>query len=61
MCVYAGDRLGFVLQHGYAHDLATLAGLPFPAALKGADRLLFAALQQAGLQPRCDDLALSKV
>jgi hypothetical protein len=48
----AGDTLGFVLQHKYAQDLATLAHLPFPAALKGPDRLLCAALVQAGLQPK---------
>lgn len=47
-----GDTLGFVLQHQYAQDLSTLAHLPFPAALKGPDRLLCAALVQAGLQPK---------
>ncbi|WIA37493.1 hypothetical protein OEZ86_014407 [Tetradesmus obliquus] len=46
------ERLGFVLQQKYSVGLADLAALSFPEALKGPDRLLAAALQQAGLQPR---------
>uniref|UniRef100_A0A383VSD5 Fe2OG dioxygenase domain-containing protein n=1 Tax=Tetradesmus obliquus TaxID=3088 RepID=A0A383VSD5_TETOB len=48
----SGERLGFVLQQKYSAGLADLAALTFPEALKGPDRLLAAALQQAGLQPR---------
>jgi hypothetical protein len=48
----AGDTLGFVLQHKYAQDFKGLADVPFPSALKGPDRVLFASLVQAGLEPK---------
>jgi len=56
-----GDRLGFVLQHKYCRGLRTLSYLSFPEALKGPDRVLYAALQQAGLKPRWADLAAQQL
>jgi hypothetical protein len=44
--------VGFILQRKYCHSLRGLATLPFPHSLKGPDRVLASALQQAGLTPR---------
>jgi len=59
--VAPGDRLGFVLQHKYCSGLKSLSCLSFPEALKGPDRVLFAALQQAGLKPRWAHLAAQQL
>lgn len=63
-CLPAGDQLGFVLQHRHLTRMSDLASLPFPEALKGPDRMLAAAMTQAGLKSRWaagDAVATSKV
>lgn len=53
--------MGFVLQHKYCRGLKALSKLSFPESLKGPDRVLYAALQQAGLKPRWAHLAAQQL